>query len=63
MDHSEEESIEQIFAELRADLVEIDEIRLPSLEAKVRDIRDVCKSAYEVLDKIEHRVVIQERRK
>jgi hypothetical protein len=63
MKRSKEKPIEQLFAEVQAALVDIEEIRLPSLEAKVRDIRDVCKGAYEILSRIEHRVVVQKRTK
>jgi len=63
MKRSKEEPIEQLFAEVGAALTDIEEIRLPSLEAKVRDIRDVCKAAYDALNRLEHRVVIQKRKK
>ena len=63
MTRPKEKPMEQLFAELQACLVDIEEIRLPSLEAKVRDIRDVCKSAYDVLSRIEHRVMVQKRTK
>ena len=58
-----EESIEQMFAEVRAYLVEAEETLLPRLEAKVRDIRDICKQAYKVLDRLELRVAVQKRKK
>jgi len=63
MTRPKEKPMEQLFAELQACLVDIEEIRLPSLEAKVRDIRDVCKSAYAILSRIEHRVMVQKRTK
>ena len=37
-------------------LTEIEETILPSLEANVRDIRRVCKEAYNTLGKIESRI-------
>jgi len=43
-----EESIEQMFAEVGAHLVEAEEILLPSLEAKVLDVRSLCQKAHEV---------------
>jgi hypothetical protein len=41
---------------LAGPLVEIEETILPSLEANVREIRRVCKEAYDILGKIESRV-------
>ena len=59
---ADEESIEQMLAEVGAHLVRAEEILLPSLEAKVRDIRSLCQEAYEVLSRLEHRIVIQKRK-
>ena len=53
---AEEEPIEQLFAELAAHLVEADEVLLPSLEAKVRDVRDLVKQAYGLLSRLELQV-------
>ena len=58
-----EESIEQMFAEVTAHLVHAEEMLLPNLEAKARDIREVCKKAYDVLSRLELRVVTQKRKK
>ncbi len=52
----EDEPIEQTFAELTGRLVEAEDILLPSLEAKVRDVRDVLKLASDVLSQLEFRV-------
>jgi len=60
---ADEVSTEQLFSELASYLVEAEEILLPSLEAKVRDIREVCKNAYGVLTGLEHRVIFQKRKK
>jgi hypothetical protein len=45
---TQEAPIEEMFAEL---------------EAKVRDVRDVCKTASGILSRFEHRVVIQKRKR
>ena len=58
-----EESIEQMFAEVGAHLVEAEEILLPSLEAKVRDVRSLCQKAHDVLSRVELRVQTQKRKK
>ena len=55
----EDEPIEQTFAELAAQLVEAEDVLLPSLEAKVRDVRDVLKQAYDVLSRLELQVTSQ----
>ena len=60
---TQEESLEQMFAEVGSHLVEAEEILLPSLEAKVRDVRSLCQKAYDALSRLEHRVVIQKRKK
>jgi hypothetical protein len=60
---TQEAPIEEMFTELEACLADVEEIRLPSLEAKVRDIRDVCKTASGILSRLEHRVVIQKRKR
>ena len=59
---SGEKSTEQILAEVQACLTEIEEIRLPSLEVKVRDIRELCKGAYGSLTLLDHRLHIQKRK-
>ena len=56
---SEDERIEQTFAELAAHLVEAEDVLLPSLEVKVRDVRDVLKQAYDVLSRLEIQVTRQ----
>ena len=54
-----EESIEQTFAQLAAHLTEAEDVLLPSLEAKARDIRAALKRAYDVLSRLERRVAMQ----
>lgn len=54
-----EEPIEQTFAELAAHLTEAEDVLLPSLEAKARDIRAALKRAYDVLSRLERRVAMQ----
>ena len=56
---TEEEPIEQTFAEVAAHLVEAEDMLLPSIEAKVRDVRDVLKRAYSVLSRLERKVTKQ----
>jgi hypothetical protein len=58
-----EESIEQMVAEVGARLGEAAKILLPSLEAKVRDVRSLCHKAHEVLSRAELRVLTQKRDK
>ena len=60
---TEEEPIEQAFAEVAAYLVEAEDMRLPSIEARVRDVRDVLKKAYDVLERLEVRVTTQKPKK
>jgi hypothetical protein len=55
-EETDEESIEQVIAELGGHLVNIEELMLPSLEAKVRDVRQVCQEAYKVLSRLELRI-------
>lgn len=57
---AEEEPIEQMFAELAGQLVEVDDTLLPSLEAKVRDVRDLLKQAYGLLSRLELQVTRQQ---
>ena len=57
---TDEESIEQLFAEVGAYLVEAEDLLLPRLEARVKVLREVCKKAYEVLRRLEQRVIRQE---
>ena len=57
---NEDEPIEQTFAELAGHLVEAGDVLLPSLEAKVRDVRGVLKQAYDVLSRLELRAARQE---
>ena len=52
----EEESIEQILAEVQGHLVQAEELMLPSLEAKIRDVRQVCQKAYDALGRLQLRV-------
>ena len=56
---TEEEPIEQTFAEVAAYLVKAEDILLPSIEAKVWDVRDVLKRAYGVLGRLERKVTRQ----
>ena len=58
----EDEPVEQTFAELQGYLVEAEDLLLPSLEAKVRDVRDVLKRAYEILNRLERRVTRPKRK-
>ena len=58
-----EESIEQMFAEVVAHLVHAEDMLLPSIEAKIRDVRDVCKKAFDALSRLELRVETQKRKK
>ena len=60
---TQEESLEQMFAEVASHLVEAEEILLPSLEAKVRDVRSLCQKAYDALSRLQVRVVFQGRKK
>ena len=60
---TEEEPIEQTFAEVAGRLVEAEDMLLPSIEARVRDVRDVLKQAYDVLERLEARVVTQKPKK
>ena len=53
---AEEEPIEQLFAEVTGYLVEADDVLLPSLEAKVRDVRDLVKQAQGLLSRLELQV-------
>ena len=52
----EDELIEQTFAEVEAHLSEAEDMMLPSLEAKIRDVRDRLKVASDVLSRLEFRV-------
>ena len=60
---TEEEPIEQTFAEVAARLVEARDMQLPSIEASLRDVRDVLKQAYDVLQRLEVRVITQKPKK
>ena len=60
---TEEEPIEQTFAEVAGRLVEAEDMLLPSIEARVRDVRDVLKQAYDVLSRLELRVTTQKHKK
>ena len=60
---TEEEPIEQTFAEVAAHLVKAEDMLLPIIEAGVRDIRDVLKQANDVLGRLEHRVLHQKPKK
>ena len=59
----EDKPLEQAFAEVEAVLVKLDELLLPSLEAKVRDIREVCQEASEALTWLEQQVLRERREK
>ena len=52
----DDEAIEQTLAELAAHLVEAEDVLVPSLEAKVRDVRAALKRAYHTLSRLEVRV-------
>ena len=52
----EDEPVERAIAELAAHLVEAEDVLLPSLEARVRDVRDLLKEAYSVLSRLELQV-------
>ena len=54
---AEEESIEQLFAEVEARLAEVDDILLRSLEAKVKIAREVCNNGYKALSRLEQKVI------
>ena len=60
---TEEEPIEQVLAELGACLVEAEDVLLPSLEARVRDVRAACQKAHEVLERLQVRLMRQKRKK
>jgi len=60
---TQEESLEQMFAEVASHLVETEEILLPSLEAKVRDVRSPCQKAYDALSRLQVRAVFQKCKK
>ena len=53
------EPLEQQFAEILGQLVKLDEMDIPSIEAKVHDLRAECQKAYELLDKLKERVLRQ----
>jgi hypothetical protein len=53
---TEDEPSEQMFAELAGRLVEAGDVLLPSVEAKVQDVRDVLKQAYSLLGRLELQV-------
>lgn len=59
----EEEPIEQVLAELGAYPVEAEDILLPSLEARVRDVRTACQKAHEALERLQVRLTRQKREK
>jgi hypothetical protein len=46
--------IEEVLGEFSGRLVELEDVLLPTLEAKVRDIREVCKEADDILARLEH---------
>jgi hypothetical protein len=60
---TEEEPIEQVLAERGAYLVEAEDVLLPSLEAKVGDVRAACQKAYEVLNRLQVCLTRQKRKK
>ena len=51
------EPLEQQFAEILGQLVKLDEMDIPSIEAKVHDLRAECQKAYELLSRLEVRVM------
>jgi hypothetical protein len=53
---TEDEPMEQMFADLAAHLVEAEDVLLPSLEAKVRDVRDLLHQAHSLLSRLELQV-------
>ena len=57
------EPLEQVLAELAAHLVDVTDLRLPNLEASIRDVRGVCQKAYGVLSKLEHRLIHRKHKK
>ena len=60
---TEEEPLEQTFAEVAAHLVKAEDTLLPMIEAGVHDVRDVLKQASDVLGRLEQRVVYQKPKK
>ena len=53
----EEESFEQQFAEVEGHLVKLEDMDIPSIEAKVHDLRTEIDKTYELLITLEQRVL------
>ena len=56
---TEDAPVEQVFAQVEALLAETEEMLLPRIEAGVRDVREVCNRAYDVLIELEDQVLRQ----
>ena len=56
----EKQSVEQLCAEITGCLVEIELYQLPSLEGKLKLVRDICEVGCDLVDKLKQKVIDEE---